>query len=671
MTLNFTCENKQQISRLFCFLLGQEINSLNLQLNLSDISKNEVNTLLYELKALEIPFIKHNENESEEDELDDNDDVEESNENDQLGLRSRDMKFSVKHTWYNNEEKVHREISDDVVLFHIKRLFGETQLLKIAKKYEIDIELSKIIELDGPDERVNEAINEILSISSQVIGPMSYSEALCLKNTFYFHSLQKEYNTKLIIVYDAKQQGFNLIIYGEDPNKVLECKEKMVKVSKHIKILLEITKEDDLIDVSTQILDFFKDRYKIKCQELFLNKVQHYQIDIVQNKKSSKRIFYFFSNCEDSQFQSISEYLSQDTKDLCLLNITPGTNSTVSLNVPTNPLRSKIHFSQLEKGSYLLIGKLKHFMTEIPELLQEKSFGTPQNSFKLSIRKFIDLERDTLKELSKLSEVEQGHNFDSFLVNSSSSNVYQILKRFELFLMKEKKENNDQIIIQSPSKDDSQNGYYYGLMEERKSTEISAERVHKDEGSFRDQDDYERRVFTKSSLNKEESFPNRSIQKDLHSFNTIFPEENLNKDFYMYDGNPNQEVEPLDPRDPAHSRIERILRRGYFGVKLVQIVKSSFLDLWKKYVKFRSAYKANQVKEYILMVASEDDPLELIDNNLEVNELFKTLVGTIDIKKNKLFKDEDGNYNVLVCVVLFDDNDSIISYYPAYFLIFK
>ena len=683
MTLNFTCNNKQEISRLLCLLLGQDLKRLNLQLNLDDFSKSEIDELTNELNALKIDYSQQEEIQTEENELDDNEDNEESVENIELGLRKRDMKFSIKHQWYNNEELDKKEITDSEVLFRMRRLIGEAQLLKMAKNFGVDIEIGDKAEIEGPDDKVEAIIDKILSIHYETTKPMSYNHVKILKSTLYLQRMIKEYNTKVTITYDMDaKKGFCLIFYGENYLKVSECKKKIEEVCENIQILLEVTKDDELTDKPTSILEFFKDRYKVKCQNFFKGDSYHYQIGVFYNKQTSKSVYFFFSNCDNFQFQQIVRYLDQDIKTLCFLKIASQDDYPVSFGVPLNPLRTKTYLSKIDNNSYILVGKLKHFLIELPELLQnENSPRKAKNSFQLFIQRFMKLDNKIMQELNMLApEIETTTNFYLFTVASNPMNIIQILKKLGEILIKQNKEQEEfKGKAKSLKDNEEQIEVHFSSKEEEEDWEFQKNliKTHEtDQGKIVESpkkyiDISSNHLQKSSQIRIEDIKIENEFIRDSNSLSKSLFEDNLNQYFFTIDKNQSKKDFVLSPTDPVYQRIERLLKKDCVNAEVIELVKNIDEAEWQKYSEFRNIYGPDGVKEYLLFVSSDIDPLELVDQDLKGNEFFKSLKGSIHLKKDKFYVDEENNYNVMICIVLFNELDfSIISYYPAYFLVF-
>ena len=645
MNLIFSCHAKNEVSRLFALLLGYNVTTVKVEINLSSLPHKQLESLLREADNLSIHHSQIKESHEEEYDLDDGDQQQDSVDYvtapETTIADSSLLNLSVNYKRDPTQPTISKEITDPNLLFCMKRLIGEQKLIRLAKKCGLDILIDKRVLLTGVEQIVDDVLMYLTKIHFEKSSSISYNNAICLKATNFLKTLRIRYNVKVVLIYNNGANNYNLIVYGEDKEMIRDCRASLEKVIQNIFIILELPKCSSREDEYSNILEYYNNRYKVSCcpSEDDLN----CQINMVENKNQENCIFFFFASCSSEEFDKVANYLQEDGKDLCLLEFFPNRG----VKIPFKGMRflnNKIETFQREDDSCLLIGKLKHLRIQLEYLLDQSNICENVDFYKIRIRnsEYLDVSSFNRYEEYLLTHSENS-GFHEFKIDSYLQKVVEICEHAEQFISSEEK-----VVDLNKGFELERNTYDVQILSE--STGLRGQSNKEDE---------------------ESKVPSRvqKAQKVQH-----FPPENLNQCFFMLDSIKEAVFSDLDKNGIEFKRLTDLLIDYNQTVSVESIQKISVEFQWEEYIEKRNKFNQSQVQEYTVIFDSIDDPLRIVEERISNEELFKKLINSFDPFENACYKDADtGRYGILVCIVLFDafKLEKILSYYPAYYIEFE
>jgi len=297
MALNLICNSEDQTRDLSNILQDYDLEDLKIDFNLNNLSPEDAQNFLKELKEIGLEYEKITPNIEEN-----NTNIEEEQDQDKFDPKSllkplnKCVEVSFVHNWEGDEDIIIERIEDPEIVYLTRRLYGEAMLASVAKECKIDLKFDEnTIEFKGFTERVKRIVSNVTGIYRLRIDSIDLSLIECLGEIPEYFVMLEKLKTKIVIGDNIKDYACSLYICGDDTNSVNECKIELEKILKRIFPLFELSNNEFSQDETFKILDFLKkksDDHNVR---------RKYQIGLTEDKVIKKNIFFIFFPCENPE----------------------------------------------------------------------------------------------------------------------------------------------------------------------------------------------------------------------------------------------------------------------------------------------------------------------------------------------------------------------------------
>jgi len=639
MSISLISNDQNNIKEVLKILQQYSFDELQLDIHLSPLEKDK-KSILQKLEKLGVEFTFNDEmNQTSISDFEDESELNSSVMDNSTRLKKEEINNFI--SW---------ELKDRFLYHFFKKSRDECNSLydwaennQVSIVPDFDLEM---LSLKGPKKAIEEFKETTNVISYEKSALLNEEEAWGLDKTNFIKGLKSEYNIKIRIVPEiSNKKQYSLVIYGEG-KEVQKCRDIINESAGKLIKLLETSKKYQQSNESEKILEYLTKVYTHKCEAIFKKYPNDYQFIKVESCYSSRYTYFLFLNCEQNHFEKARKFIQEEIQTLCILNL-----NGKGLNLKCNEIStSEIFVTKLEDRSYLLLGKAKYFKNYFRDQLASKDFL--KNVFKCRFRvqkfnkAFIDKHKINIESFigGKMIQTEEKVDFKMF-VFVIRSQFQVILKIFENFLDLKKLESNE-----NDEKD---------AMQEKIKNSPTKEVGMKPKTSPK--------IFqSKENLFDEVEIISTQVQ-NLYSF----PEENS----YNLQFDCNEEILELDDGDLQYKKISQLLTKNSPKISIQNISKIYNQDQWAQYLESKQKQKDNEsIKEYIMFFESTEEPIKVLSDKIDLSTLKDCLINSFDPEKNKCHKQKEENkFCIFAFSVLVDERtkETIIDYYPAYFIIFQ
>jgi len=235
MTLNFRCNSEEQMRNLSSSLQTHDFESCQVDFNLDHLSSQDAENFLRELSELGIEY-----KELEKLELNVEEDPINYDEYDPKSLLTplkKPAEICLTHKWEGDEDIITEKIEDKELVYLTRRLYGEANLLNLAKICKIDLKFDEKIEIAGFRDTVKRIMFKITGICRTRTRPMGVNIIQCLSENPAYQSMLEKYKTKVVVEDKMDGERLSLYVCGDEQEIVEKCKAELEKV------ILEIGEE--------------------------------------------------------------------------------------------------------------------------------------------------------------------------------------------------------------------------------------------------------------------------------------------------------------------------------------------------------------------------------------------------------------------------------------------
>ncbi len=652
MTLNFSCENRDEINRLLSYLLGRELTQLKLQLNLDQIDKE---SLFHDLESLEINYKESETSLFEEDfpKL-----CEKLSEPEAFRID-----LTVEHNWPHDikAEIQSTTMNDKDLMFRVRELLGEAEIVKLCKQFNVGIHLDEELTIFGEESNFGQFLTHILTLQTKTISNLSFEDITCLLNNSFFNKLLKKNNVKCSI--QKKGVNYDLVLYGNDKEAIVRCHDKVLLLTQNMKILFKLSRKTENIRVRNKILNYLERKYDLKHLRIA---DEVYGFECFYEKQNKQYIVFFYSDCEMDRFTSLANILVEGTKKVAFLDVTFGSKIESKYLLSLNPFMSNLFTEILPPRTLFVIGTIKDLLDEIGTLLLP--IEANRDNFYLITSKFKAIEPEYCETLDDVINYNVQDNSYIFHTTAQTNFLFALDTLNSCFESSSKDQDVPKIeavktlLVKTDSQDKEFSfGDEMGLQKQRNNTRNQIVELNESKNSLR-------RNFEQDSVQKNKN--SGTGQRDSLIGKNLYSIENL-VDFHFEVDESESECEPVTEDSSDYKAVGKILRKGNSNIEIDGIIKINNQEQWASYIKTRKNYLTSKLHEYLLFFGSEDDPMNFQSQTVSIAEFKTRLNEKIDPLK-QIFYDDGAFYNATAFLVLIDkENGSILDLYPAFFIIFK
>lgn len=637
----------QDIFHLISVLLKYDITKGKMDLDLGNLDKEKQESLIQRLKGMH-PIYPQKETDSAPVDDDDASGEEENELN--LSSTTNRISFSSAPPELTREEKGTKEISDPYILHYFNTRYQKIELVALAEKHQLDINLGKTLVISGPKLKVTQFYNLINSTTYEKSCVMTSDQARCLKKTTFVEDLKRTRDVKLRFLLEGSQDKARLVVYGTNQQNISECKQMLDKFGSNLIILAELTKPYEVEGEVIELFNYFQAKFQSKFETLFKKKGIISEINKIFIKRSNKTIIFFFAKCGADHFRKIEDFINREIRSLCIINVYPKLKSRTGLEKMDGALGDKVSIITLKNDHHcLLIGKAKHLLEHLRNVTLQGP-NTNIESFRIRVKKTPGQKvQDVVPGgIAAVSPKPDPYYFVFVIYSKDSKYLLDVLSKFSEVLKKHEKAIGMTSIMDNSVLDISMNMTSRFLLEE----------------SFQED-------LNKTTVKKEMKQPLLEVIEEKKEALVPYPEQNRNKELLkLYDFE--DAVIAVEQDSGEFDRLEKLMKQKYPKVEVNTVIKSCELPLWENYKNSRDKYNSKEILEYILFYDSQEDPYTILNSHMDPRTVAKNLTEYFDPTQHRCFKEEDGTKTIVLYAASFKQNShEIIGCYPLYCIEFK